>query len=85
MLGEQGWPGLILWLTIQISGIVQLEGVQRRLRKSTDPRDRKDAGMALALQQGHIVYMVGATFVGIAFQPFIYMLIALQIAGPASG
>jgi hypothetical protein len=52
MLGEQGWPGLILWLTIQISGIVQLEGVQRRLRKSTDPRDRKDAGMALALQQG---------------------------------
>jgi probable O-glycosylation ligase (exosortase A-associated) len=80
MLGEQGWPGLILWLTIQISGIVQLEGVQRRLRKSTDPRDRKDAGMAMALQQGHIVYMVGATFVGIAFQPFIYMLIALQIA-----
>lgn len=80
MLGEQGWPGLILWLTIQISGIVQLEGVQRRLRKSTDPRDRKDAAMALALQQGHIVYMVGATFVGIAFQPFIYMLIALQIA-----
>jgi probable O-glycosylation ligase (exosortase A-associated) len=80
MLGEQGWPGLILWLTIQISGIVQLEGVQRRLRKSTDPRDRKDAAMALALQQGHIVYMVGAAFVGIAFQPFIYMLIALQIA-----
>jgi probable O-glycosylation ligase (exosortase A-associated) len=80
MLGEQGWPGLILWLTIQISGIVQLEGVQRRLRKSADPRDKKDAAMAVALQQGHVVYMLGAAFVGIAFQPFIYMLIGLQIA-----
>lgn len=80
MLGEQGWPGLILWLTIQISGIVQLEGVQRALRKSTDPRDKKDAAMAMALQQGQIVYMLGAGFVGIAFQPFIYMLIGLQIA-----
>jgi probable O-glycosylation ligase (exosortase A-associated) len=80
MLGEQGWPGLILWLTIQLSGIVQLEGAVRSLRKSTDPRDKKDAAMAIALQQGHIVYMLGATFVGIAFQPFIYMLIGLQIA-----
>jgi probable O-glycosylation ligase (exosortase A-associated) len=80
MLGEQGWPGLILWLTLQISGILQLEGVQRRLRKSTDPGDRKDYGMAVALQQGHIVYLMGAAFVGIAFQPFVYMLIGLQIA-----
>ena len=80
MLGEQGWPGLILWLTLQISGILQLEGVQRRLRKSTDPGDRKDYGMAVALQQGHITYLLGAAFVGIAFQPFVYMLIGLQIA-----
>lgn len=80
MLGEQGWAGLVLWLTIQISGIVQLEHALRHLRKSTDPRDKRDAAMALALQQGHIVYMLGACFVGIAFQPFIYMLIGLQIA-----
>lgn len=80
MLGEQGWPGLILWLTLQISGILQLEGVQRRLKKSTDPADRKDYGMAVALQQGHITYLLGAAFVGIAFQPFVYMLIGLQIA-----
>ena len=80
MLGEQGWPGLALWLTLQISGIVQLEGVQRRLRRSPDPQDKRDAGLALALQQGHFVYLLGATFVGIAYQPFIYMLIGLQIA-----
>lgn len=80
VLGEQGWPGLILWLTLQISGIIQLEGVRGRLRRSTNPIDKRDADMALALQQGHIVYLLGAAFVGIAYQPFIYMLIALQIA-----
>jgi len=80
MLGEQGWPGLILWLTLQISGLVQLETVARRLRPSPDPRDQRDADLALALQQGHIVYLLGACFVGIAYQPFVYMLIGLQIA-----
>ena len=80
MLGEQGWPGLALWLTLQISGLVQLESIRRRLSKSTDPRDLRDAGLAMALQQGHIVYLLGANFVGIAYQPFVYMLIALQIA-----
>ena len=34
---------------------------------------------AVAMQQGHIIYLIGSTFVGIAFQPFIFMLIALQI------
>ncbi|MBW8755623.1 MAG: hypothetical protein JF595_16040 [Sphingomonadales bacterium] len=34
----------------------------------------------MALQQGHVVYLFGALFVGIAYQPFVYMLIALQIA-----
>ena len=80
MLGEQGWPGLLMWLALQISGIVQLESVRRRLRKSKDPRDKRDSDLALALQQGHFVYLLGAAFVGIAYQPFIYMLIGLQIA-----
>ncbi len=79
MLGEQGWPGLVLWLTIQVTGLIQLEGVQRRLRKSSDPKDKSDASLASALQQGHIVYLFGALFVGIAYQPFIFMLLALQI------
>jgi probable O-glycosylation ligase (exosortase A-associated) len=80
MLGEQGWPGLALWLILQISGLLQLEAIRRRLRKSEGAQDRRDADLALALQQGHLVYLLGAAFVGIAYQPFIYMLIALQIA-----
>jgi len=80
MLGEQGWPGLFLWLALQISGLIQLESVRRRLRRSESPGDKRDADLALALQQGHFVYLLGAAFVGIAYQPFIYMLIGLQIA-----
>jgi len=80
MLGEQGWPGLILWLALQISGLVQLQQVRMKLRRSEDPLDARDAAMATALQEGHVVYLVGALFVGIAFQPFVYMLIGLQIA-----
>jgi len=80
MLGEQGWPGLSLWLILQISGLLQLEAIRRRLRKSEKPQDKRDADLALALQQGHLVYLLGAAFVGIAYQPFVFMLIALQIA-----
>jgi len=80
MLGEQGWPGLLLWLLLHGLGIVQLELTRIRLRKSDDPLDQSDRMLATALQQGHLVYLFGALFVGIAYQPFVYMLIALQIA-----
>jgi len=80
MLGEQGWPGLALWLIIQLSGLFQLELIQRRLRRSTDALDGSDRALALALQAGHFIYMFGALFVGIAFQPFMFMLVGLQIA-----
>ena len=80
MLGEQGYPGLAMWLLLHVSGLLQLELLQRRLRKKTDALSRSDRSLALALQSGHCVYMFGALFVGIAFQPFIFMLIGLQIA-----
>ena len=80
VLGEQGWPGLFVWLLLQGLGIVQLEGVRRRLKRSEDERDKADRALADALQQGHLVYLFGALFVGVAYQPFIYMLIGLQIA-----
>jgi probable O-glycosylation ligase (exosortase A-associated) len=80
MLGEQGFPGFALWLLLHVSGLIQLELIQRRSRRSPDLLDRRDASLAQALQAGHCIYLFGALFVGIAFQPFIYMLIGLQIA-----
>ncbi|MBU6268008.1 MAG: O-antigen ligase family protein [Sphingomonadales bacterium] len=79
MLGEQGWPGLFMWLALQITGITQLEWVIRRLRREKDAGSQSDYDLAKALQQAHFVYLAGALFVGLAYQPFIYMLIGLQI------
>ena len=78
MLGEQGWPGLFLWLVINLVGVVRMEVLRRRYRDPTSEFAWAGA-LAAALQNGHLVYLLGAAFVGIAFQPFIYMLIGAQI------
>ena len=78
MLGEQGFPGLILFLLIHGIGVVRMEILRRRYRKA-DEGEEWIAPLATALQHGQLVYLVGSLFVGIAFQPFIYMLLAVQI------
>ncbi|MEJ5976771.1 putative O-glycosylation ligase, exosortase A system-associated [Novosphingobium sp. PS1R-30] len=78
MLGEQGWPGLMLWLWLHASGLWQMERIRRKWRKRTGPDELWVAPLANALMLGHVVYMVGALFVGIAYQPFILMLVGLQ-------
>jgi len=84
MLGEQGWPGLALWLWLHGLGLWQMEKLRRRYRKRAKeeprPGDEWKGSLASALQQGQIVYLVGSLFIGIAFQPFIFMLIGLQCA-----
>lgn len=80
MLGEQGYPGLVIWLLIHLSGVWRMEVIQRLYKK----RGREDelwvAPLARALQGAQVVYLVGSLFVGIAFQPFVYMLVAMQIS-----
>lgn len=78
MLGEQGYPGLLVWLALMFLGLVQMELIRGRWKKRTAPGETWQAPLANALQQSLIVYMVGCLFVGIAFQPFCYMLIGLQ-------
>jgi probable O-glycosylation ligase (exosortase A-associated) len=80
MLGEQGWPGLLVWLLLHGLGLSQMEWVRHKLKRSEAPADRSDLSLANALQQAHIVYLVGALFIGVAFQPYVYMLVAMQIA-----
>lgn len=78
MLGEQGYPGLAMWLALHLLGVWQMEVLRRRYRKETSEEFRWISPLAEALQQAQIVYLVGSTFVGIAFQPFCYMLVGLQ-------
>ncbi len=79
MLGEQGFPGLLLWLMINLGGVWRMEVVQRIYRKRKRDDEKWVAPLATALQNGQIIYMIGSLFVGIAFQPFIFMLVGLQI------
>ena len=78
MLGEQGYPGLAIWLTINLAGLLRMELLRRRYRKA-EGDGAWIAPLAGALQKAHIVYMLGAAFIAIAFQPFVYMLIGAQI------
>ncbi|MDQ1229974.1 putative O-glycosylation ligase, exosortase A system-associated [Sphingomonas sp. SORGH_AS_0879] len=78
MLGEQGWPGLFLWLGINIAGLLRMESLRRRYRKADDPL-HWGGQLAGALQHAHLIYLLGGAFVGIAFNPFLYQLIAAQI------
>jgi probable O-glycosylation ligase (exosortase A-associated) len=78
MLGEQGYPGLAIWLTINLLGIFRMEVLRQRYKKP-EPGQEWVSPLASALQTAHIVYMLGATFIAIAFQPFVYMLIGAQI------
>ena len=78
MLGEQGYPGLVIWLAIMIGGLVRMQVLAVRYRKHAE--EPWIAPLAIALQHAMIVYLVGAAFVGIAFQSFLWMLVGAQIA-----
>ncbi|MEQ1495561.1 MAG: DUF5935 domain-containing protein [Novosphingobium sp.] len=78
MLGEQGWPGLILWLWIQLLGLWQMERIRMKWSKRTGAGQTWQAPLADALQQVQMVYLAGSLFLGIAFQPFIFMVIGVQ-------
>jgi probable O-glycosylation ligase (exosortase A-associated) len=78
MLGEQGFPGLILFLLIHGAGLARLEIIRRRYRKA-EGDDSWIAPLATALQHFQIIYLVGSIFVGIAYQPFPWLMIAVAI------
>ncbi len=79
MLGEQGYPGLIIWLLIHCGGVWRMEILMRLYKKRARDEEAWVAPLATALQNAQIIFLVGSLFVGIAFQPFVYMLVGLQI------
>ncbi|MAN12180.1 MAG: putative O-glycosylation ligase, exosortase A system-associated [Sphingobium sp.] len=79
LLGEQGYFGFAIWALLHLICFIRTEAIRRAYRNRGGPDEAWIAPFALALQQGHIVYMIGSLFVGIAYQPFIFMMLALQI------
>jgi len=78
MLGEQGWPGFLAWIALHLTGLVRMEILRRRFRRS-EGGGAWVASLATALQHAHIIYLAGSLFVGIAFQSFVYMWMAVEI------
>ncbi|HEX9964721.1 MAG TPA: putative O-glycosylation ligase, exosortase A system-associated [Allosphingosinicella sp.] len=78
MLGEQGFPGLILFLLIHAAGLFRLEVLRRRYRKA-EGDDSWIAPLATALQHFQLIYLVGSLFVGVAYQPFPWLVFAVGI------
>ncbi len=84
VLGEQGYPGFIMWALLHLTGLWQMERVRARWGKRDRAGDNGEdeawiAPMATALQLATCVYLVGALFQGIAYQPVMLMIIGLQI------
>lgn len=79
LLGEQGYFGFLVWALLHGISAVQTERIRRAYAKRTETDLQWVSPLASALQQGHMVYMAGSLFVGIAYQPFIFMMLALQI------
>ncbi|WP_324073551.1 MAG: DUF5935 domain-containing protein [Erythrobacter sp.] len=79
LLGEQGWPGLIIWLALHGLGLWQMERIYRRWKGAKDEAEAWISPLAAALEMGALIYLVGALFQGIGYQPVMLMLVGLQI------
>ncbi|MCR9181147.1 MAG: DUF5935 domain-containing protein [Erythrobacteraceae bacterium] len=79
LLGEQGWPGLAIWLSLHALGLSQMERIYRRWKGAQGEDEAWIAPFAAALQMGALIYLVGALFQGIGYQPVMLMLVGLQI------
>lgn len=80
VLGEQGWPGLGLYLWLHGSLLVKMIVLRRRYRRKTAPEgDRWIGDLATALRNCHLVYLAASMFVGLGFLSFMYMILAVEI------
>jgi putative inorganic carbon (hco3(-)) transporter len=77
MLGELGWPGLIIFLMAGGSSMLSLIRLSRKCRKSPDLVWVAD--MSDAVQSGILVFFTSGTFVGIAFIPPFWYFVSMGI------
>ena len=74
VLGEHGWPGLFLFLSLFAAGLGALQGVVRRTRRVPELLWCRD--LAVALQASILTLAACGAFIGIAFQPTLYYMFA---------
>jgi putative inorganic carbon (hco3(-)) transporter len=78
VLGEHGYPGLLIFLALAGSTFFMLRRVARKA--AAYPELRWVTGLADALQSGLAVFMTCGAFVGIAFSPMFWYFISMSVA-----
>jgi putative inorganic carbon (HCO3(-)) transporter len=77
VLGEHGYPGLVMFLLLAGSTFVVL----RRIAKKARPYPELEwvVGLSNALQSGLAVFMGCGAFIGLAFQPMFWYFISMSV------
>jgi putative inorganic carbon (HCO3(-)) transporter len=77
MLGEHGYPGLIIFLLLAASTLLML----RRVAKTARPYPELEwvVGLSDALQSGLTVFLTCGAFVGLAFQPMFWYFVSMSL------
>nr|WP_294509878.1 putative O-glycosylation ligase, exosortase A system-associated [uncultured Rhodopila sp.] len=77
VLGEHGWIGLALFVSLAILSLIALQKAAKEARRHPELQWCSD--LAGTIQISLIVMMVCGSFVGIAFQPMIHYLFAMAV------
>ena len=77
VLGEHGFPGIAIFLTLAVSTFLTL----RRLAKKARPFPELQwvVGLSDALQSGLAVFLTSGAFVGLGFQPMFWYFVSMSI------
>ena len=78
VLGEQGWPGLLMFLTRIATSVLYLRGAARRARRL--PHLAWCGDLAAALQMALVLQLTGGSFIAMGFHPPLYMIFALAVS-----
>jgi len=78
MLGEQGYPGLAIFLAVAGISFVRLSRTAKKARAY--PELQWVVGLSAALQSGLAVFLTSGAFVGIAFQPMFWYFVSMGIS-----
>lgn len=78
MLTELGYPGLIMFIGLIAATYWSLYRVRKRTKGIEDLQWAND--LALALMKGMLILMVGASFIGIGFKPWFWLIFATTVS-----
>jgi O-antigen ligase len=77
VLGEHGWPGLILFLTLLALTWMKCNSIIRFGKEHPEAQWAKD--LAAMIQVTMVAYMSAGAFLGLAYFDYIYHLIAITV------